>query len=283
MATDPPVEVTPVPQEPTPAPPLQPAEAAEGADYRVALQFFEGPLDLLLHLIRKHEVDIYDIPIATVTREYLAYLELLHTLDLEVAGSFLEMAATLALIKSRMLLPAPEMEEGEEEVDPRAALVAQLIEYQTCKEVADHLRERAEEQARIYYRGMETRQVEARRGELRELTLVDLLDAFQVVLKELEGRPVREIQSEPLTIEEQIRVVLTRLAEHDTLLFTDLFRRQATRTEWVVTFLALLELIRLQAVGFRQEFHFGPIWIYRRAAEDGPIDTAHDPLLEPAP
>ncbi len=283
MATDPPVEAMSASPEPTPAPPVHAATEGDGEDYRVALQFFEGPLDLLLHLLRKHEVEIYDIPIATVTREYLGYLELLHTLNLEVAGSFLEMAATLALIKSRMLLPAPETEEGEEEVDPRAALVEQLLEYQTCKEAANHLRERAEAQARIYYRGMETRQVEARRSELRELTLVDLLDAFQVVLTELEGRAVREIEVEPLTIQDQIDVVLERLAERDTLLFTDLFRRQASRTERVVTFLALLELIRLQAVGFRQEVHFGPIWIYRRVAEDGPMDTAHDPLLEPAP
>lgn len=283
MATDPPVEAMSAFAEPTPAPPVPVATEGDGEDYRVALQFFEGPLDLLLHLLRKHEVDIYDIPIATVTREYLAYLELLHTLNLEVAGSFLEMAATLALIKSRMLLPAPETEEGEEEVDPRAALVEQLIEYQTCKEVANHLRERAEAQARIYYRGMDTARVEARPSELRELTLVDLLDAFRVVLTELEGRAVREIELEPLTIQEQIGVVLERLAERDSLLFTDLFRRRPSRTERVVTFLALLELIRLQAVGFRQEHHFGPIWIYRRAAEDGPIDTAHDPLLEPAP
>ena len=286
MANDPPVEVTPASPEPTP--PLADtlaveAEVADGEDYRVALQFFEGPLDLLLHLIRKHEVDIYDIPIATVTREYLGYLELLHTLNLEVAGSFLEMAATLALIKSRMLLPAPETEDDEEEVDPRAALVEQLLEYQTCKEVASHLRERAEAQARIHYRGMETARVEARKSELRELTLVDLLDAFQVVLKELEGRAVREIELEPLTIQDQIGVVLERLAERESLLFHDLFRRQTSRAERVVTFLALLELIRLQAVGFRQEVHFGPIWIYRRAAEDGPIDTVHDPLLEPAP
>ncbi len=254
-----------------------------GEEYRVALCFFEGPLDLLLHLIRKHEVDIYDIPIATVTREYLAYLELLHTLNLEVAGSFLEMAATLTLIKSRMLLPAPEVEEGEEEVDPRAALVEQLLEYQTCKEAADHLRQRAEAQARIYFRGMESARIETRRSELRELTLVELLDAFQVVLKELEGQAVREIQVEPLTVQDQIGVVLERLAARESLLFTDLFRRQATRTERVVTFLALLELIRLQAVGFRQEVDFGPIWIYRRVAEDGPMEALPDPLLEPAP
>jgi len=284
MPTDPRGQRTERPPVAAAAPPaVGLVSEAEGDDYRVDLHFFEGPLDLLLHLIRKHEVDIYDIPIATITREYLSYLELLHTLNLEVAGSFLEMAATLAWIKSRMLLPAPPVEEGEEEGDPRAALVEQLLEYQTCKDAAEFLRQRAEAQARIFYPGMAVAQVEARNHELREVTLVDLLDAFQVVLKELKGRAVRQIQVEPVTIEEQIQVVLARLADHETLLFHDLFRGQATRTEWVVTFLALLELIRLQAVGFRQEVAFGPLWIYRRAAAGGGLDSAPDPLPEPVP
>ena len=255
--------------------------APESEGYQVSLHFFEGPLDLLLHLIRKHEVDIYDIPIATITREYLSYLELLHRLNLEVAGSFLEMAATLTYIKSRMLLPEPPPEEGEEGLDPRAELVEQLIEYQTCKDAADHLRQRAEEAARIHFRGITGGRCGVdRQTQLRELTLVDLLDAFQVILRELEGRGVHEVAVEPLTIQDQIGVILDRLERSEVIVFTDLFVGHHTLSELVVTFLALLELIRLQAVTFRQERPFAPIWILRRdATPDDEIDTAHDPLL----
>jgi segregation and condensation protein A len=256
----------------------QPIETEAGTaagGYQVSLQFFEGPLDLLLHLIRKHEVDIYDIPIATITHEYLGYLELMQRLNLEVAGSFLEMAATLTYIKSRTLLPEPPAEEGEEGVDPRAELVEQLIEYQTCKDAADHLRQRADEAARLHFRGISGAKAVERQTVLRELTLVDLLDAFQVVLKELTGKGVHEVAMEPLTIQDQIGVILERL-----ILFGDLFQRGHSVAELVVTFLALLELIRLQAVTFRQEAPFSPIWILRRdPSEDGPIDSSHDPLL----
>jgi len=257
------------------------ASASEADGYQISLQFFEGPLDLLLHLIRKHEVDIYDIPIATITREYLGYLELLHRLNLEVAGSFLEMAATLTYIKSRMLLPDPPSEEGEEEIDPRTELVEQLIEYQTCKDAADHLRQRAEEAARVHFRGIAgaTSGVD-RQTLLRELTLVDLLDAFQTIVKEMEGKGVHEVVVEPLTIKDQIGVILDRLERRELILFTDLFEGQRSLSELVVTFLALLELIRLQAVTFRQERPFAPIWILRRdTAPDDEIDLAHDPLL----
>jgi len=261
--------------------PIEIETRTEADGYQVSLQFFEGPLDLLLHLIRKHEVDIYDIPIATITREYLGYLELLHRLNLEVAGSFLEMAATLTYIKSRMLLPDPPSEEGEEEIDPRASLVEQLIEYQTCKDAANHLRERAEEAARIHFRGIASGKSGIDRHTLlRELTLVDLLDAFQTILKEMEGKGVHEVAVEPLTIKDQIGVILDRLERRELILFTDLFEGQRTLSELVVTFLALLELIRLQAVTFRQERPFAPIWILSRAATpDGEIDLAHDPLL----
>lgn len=256
-------------------------DQSNGEGYRVSLQFFEGPLDLLLHLIRKHEVDIYDIPIATITREYLGYLDLLKRLNLEVAGSFLEMAATLTLIKSRTLLPQPAVEEGEEEVDPRAELVEQLLEYQTAKEAAEHLRQRAEEAARVHYRGGgEGAKGKDRPRILGELTLVDLLDAFQVVLREIEGRGTHEVAVEPLTIKDQVGVILEALEERDLILFTDLFKGSRTIGELVVTFLALLELVRLQAVSFRQEAPFAPIWILRRVAEkDGPMDLSEDPII----
>jgi len=261
--------------------PIEIETSKEADGYQVSLQFFAGPLDLLLHLIRKHEVDIYDIPIATITREYLGYLALLHRLNLEVAGGFLEMAATLTYIKSRMLLPDPPSEEGEEEIDPRAELVEQLIEYQTCKDAADHLRQRAEEAARIHFRGIAgAKSAVDRQTLLRELTLVDLLDAFQIIVKEMEGKGVHEVVVERLTIQDQIAVILDRLERRELILFTDLFAGQRSLSELVVTFLALLELIRLQAVTFRQERPFAPIWILRRdPSEAGPIDLAHDPLL----
>jgi len=260
--------------------PLEIDTGTEADGYQVSLRFFEGPLDLLLHLIRKHEVDIYDIPIATITHEYLGYLDLMQRLNLEVAGGFLEMAATLTYIKSRTLLPEPPAEEGEEGVDPRAELVEQLIEYQTCKEAADHLRQRAEEAARLHFRGISGAKAVERTTVLRELTLVDLLDAFQTILKELAGKGVHEVTMEPLTIQDQIGVILERLESQELILFGDLFQRGRTLSELVVTFLALLELIRLQAVTFRQEAPFAPIWILRREpSEAGPIDLAHDPLL----
>jgi segregation and condensation protein A len=227
----------------------------------VRLPIFEGPLDLLLHLIKKNEVAITDIPIAAITDQYLALLDELPELNLDGAGEYLVMAATLTYIKSRMLLPAGD-EESEADDDPRAELVQQLVEYQRYREVAVALGER-----QILHRD-----VFAGRGEplgelppdeeglpVREASLGDLLDALRGVLRRIQPPRTHEITREPVSIRTCVERVLARFALDDQVAFASLFMPDAHRADVIVTFLALLELIRLRVVRARQEDRFGPI------------------------
>jgi segregation and condensation protein A len=237
-------------------------------EYKVKLEVFEGPLDLLLYLIRKNEVDIYDIPIETITRQYVQYLDLMRMLDLEIAGEFLVMAATLMVIKSRTLLPVEdraEMSDDDHDEDPRWELIRQLVEYKKFKDVAVHLQHREHELENVFVRHpVEIEASDDGSLDLGELSIFDLINAFNETLKRAAAREdLREIFEEKFTVSDKIQWILDLLREKATVFFSRLFEHAATRTEIVVTFLALLELIRLKQLRVRQSEHFGEIEIIR--------------------
>jgi segregation and condensation protein A len=242
---------------------------SEGA-YKVRLDVFEGPLDLLLYLVRRDEVDIYDIEIGRITRQYLEYLEALESIDVEIGGEFIVMAANLLYIKSRTLLPVdlqtPVEEDGEEE-DPRWELIRQLIEYKKFKEAAGDLRDREDLAVKLFGRSPEAPPPDGGATLLAgEVGALDLIAAFQRVLDRLEKKktPEREIEADTFTVSEKIEYVLRVMPEKDELKFEELFAGQTTRGEVVATFLALLELVRLRHVMVAQVGPFGEIVLRRR-------------------
>ncbi|HWT82309.1 MAG TPA: segregation/condensation protein A [Candidatus Methylomirabilis sp.] len=231
--------------------------------YQVKLEMFEGPLDLLLHLIREHQLNILDIPMAKITEEYLRYLALMQELDLDVAGEFLLMAATLIHIKSKMLLPPDETVETEtdEEGDPRAALVDRLLEYKKFKEAAQTLSLLETEQALLRRRGAPAIELEVE-GPL-SVSLFELLRAFRDVLRRADAPAALEITPEELNVGQRILMLLDRLALESPIEFTGLFAGSRRRAEIIVTFLALLELLRRRLASARQAGPMAPIMIYR--------------------
>lgn len=235
-------------------------------DYPVRLQNFEGPLDLLLHLIKKHELDIYDIPIALVTRQYLEYLDLMIELNLDLAGEFLVMAATLIHIKSRTLLPRPDPTQDDPEEDPREALVRRLLEHQRFKAAAELLHEKEIQRSAQWGRPDE-RLVdlagEAPEPEV-EVDLFSLMTAFRQVLDRARQRPRVLLPPEQMPIEVRIEQLLARLSETDACGFEELFSDVQTRAGMIVTFLAVLEMIRMKRVRVFQQGGLGPIRVYRR-------------------
>ena len=230
--------------------------------YQVKLENFEGPLDLLLHLIHENQVDILNIPIAPITEQYLAYVQMMEELDLAVAGEFLVMAATLVHIKSRLLLPPEEPAEGEEPLeDPRTELADRLLEYQRFKEVAAELAAREAEQGLRFRRGGPPLVGEVE-GSL-SLSLFDLLAAFRRVLQRAEGGPVLEITRETLDVGQRLLHILDALSAQSPLPFEALFAGQRSRPELIVSFLALLEILRRGLATARQSELFGAIMVYR--------------------
>jgi segregation and condensation protein A len=228
----------------------------------VQLEIFEGPLDLLLHLIKKNEVSITDIPIATITEQFLATLELMQTLNLDVAGEFLVIAATLIHIKSRMLLPVTEGEVDDEEEagDPRDELVRRLLEYQRFKEAASEL-----EQRDVLTRDVFVRAAAPAQGPepalFRELSVFELLTALRRVLDRLPKDEFHEVTLERITVREKMTLLLDRLHAQGQVCFESLFSDARTRMEVVVTFLAMLELVKMRAIRIVQESLQGPIVI----------------------
>ncbi len=241
----------------------------------VKLPVFEGPLDLLLYLIRKDELDIYDIPIERITSRYLEYLRLIKMLDLEVVGDYLVMAATLIYIKSRMLLPETERtpeEEGEEE-DPRWELVRQLVEYKKFKDAAAELQRAFVAQEMRFGRGVPMKPDWGADGSVpfAHVSLFDLLTVFQKVLDRASKREdLRDIFEDRFTVSDKIQLIRSRLEQEAKLVFESLFPELATRTEIVVTFLAVLELIRMKVLGVQQEEAFAPIQLVRLEVEVKP-------------
>jgi len=235
----------------------------------VRLEVFEGPLDLLLHLIKKDEIDIYDIPIAVITQQYLEYLEMMKSLNLDIAGEFLLMAATLLHIKSKMLLPPAEeeqVEEGQEErkEDPRAELVRRLLEYQRFKEAALDLTQGSLLDRDVFTRTLfEGKLLEG--GEealIGEANLFDLLEALKKVLQGIPPEEFQEVTLDQLNIKEKIHQIMDRLWEIESLTFNELFAAASPRREIILTFLALLELLRLRLIRVYQSEAFGTIRIF---------------------
>ena len=250
--------------------------------FPVKLVNFDGPLDLLLHLIKQNELNIYDIPIALITQQYLDAIRLMEELNLDVAGEFLVMAATLIHIKSKMLLPRPETAagvEGEEEDDPRDALVRRLLEHQRYKAAAELLHEREQVRAAQWLRPDGS--VEAIVGEdlepELEVDLFSLLTALQAVLQRAKERPTVLLPPEQISVEARIDQLLARLSETEACGFEDLFADAEGKSGLIVTFLALLEMIRLKLVRVFQSGSFGPIRVYKRAR---PLDAPH-PIGDP--
>jgi segregation and condensation protein A len=240
------------------------------SDYKVRLEIFEGPLDLLLYLIKRDEIDIYDISIERITRQYLEYLQAFKELNIDVAGEFVVMAATLIYLKSRSLLPVDQQppEEDADEDDPRWELIRQLIEYKKFKEAAAQLHTRELEQERTFTReGGSLAALAEAPFRLGEVGIFQLINAFQNVIKRVDAREdLREIFGEHFTVSEKIDIILQRVADGGRLRFAELFGEIASRIEIVVTFLALLELIRLRQIRAVQSDPFGEIEIAAAAA-----------------
>jgi len=241
---------------------------------QVQLPIFEGPLDLLLHLIKKNEVSIADIPIATITEQYLATLELMEFLNLDVAGEFLVMASTLVHIKSRMLLPAGEEESEEEEgADPREELVRRLLEYQRYKEAAEELEQREILTRDVFVRSA-TPSEEVPPRAFREISVFELLSALKRVIDRLPKDSFHDVTLDKITVREKMTLLLDRLRQTSSILFESLFSEARSRMEVVVTFLAMLELVKVRAVRIYQDQMAGPIMIEAAAGMDEAAERA---------
>jgi len=238
----------------------------------VNLDVFEGPLDLLLHLIKKNDLEISDIPIAQITQEYLSYLDLMKDLNLEMAGEFLVMASTLMQIKAQMLLPAPDATDEESGPDPRMELANKLLEYQRFKEAAGVLSVYKDKAKDIYYRTLAPQF--GQEDLMLQASVFDLLTAFKRVLDQA-PREVGQILREEITIENKIREILDLLENQTSMAFEDLFTGHRRRIDLIVTFLALLELIRMKQIVALQADIFGAIRLYRAdaAAPEPPLES----------
>lgn len=227
----------------------------------VKLSIFEGPLDLLLFLIKKDEIDIYDIPIIEITNQYMEYLKLMKRLNLEIAGEFLIMASTLMYIKSKMLLPKEEIA-LEEEIDPREELVQQLLEYEKYKKIADKLKELELVQKDIFIRFPSEIEFEEEEKLILNVNIFDLLEAFKNVVKKVEISII-EITKEEFTIEQKEKEILNFLKNEQIINFNEIFRLCKSKMEIIVTFLTLLELVRQKKIKIWQEKLFSEIKIFR--------------------
>lgn len=262
--------------ESPPEPPTEPSVSGDGSGpeaqggYRVALPTFEGPLDLLLHLIEQHELDIRDIPIAFVAAKFVEYIMLMQELNIDIASEYLVMAATLAHIKSKMLLPVvPEdqEEEQEAEIDPRAELVRRLLEYQKYKQAAEHLGSHDVLGRDVFVRGLPAPSVEGP-APLAGLSLFKLLDAFQAVLSRAKTTVDHQIDIERFSITDKINQLSDILRLHRRVAFEQLFEGQDSRVELIVTFLALLEMTRLRMTRLEQAGPLEPIFVELSVIDD---------------
>lgn len=233
--------------------------------YKIKLEHFEGPLDLLLFFIKRDEIDIYDIPISRITGEFLEYVHLIKILDLEIAGDFILMASTLMHIKVRLLLPR-EIDEKGVEIDPRAELVQRLLEYKRYKEMSEELSFFESAQRKVFWRGNFTEDVKEEPPEyetlLKNVSVFDLAKVFKRVLDNVKKEPVHEIKKPPVSIDDQILFVLDKLAKFPDLHFLSLIDEMHERLRIVVTFIAILELVKSQRIGIRESEDFNDFVIY---------------------
>ncbi len=239
--------------------------------YQVTLDAFEGPLDLLLFLVKKDDLDIHNIPISHITREYLAYLDLMKNLNLDVAGDFLVMAATLMAYKSRSLLPSQESLDGDEGPDPAAELAQKLIEYQKFKEATKFLAGKAEEMSGVFFRGAPQFE-EAEKSP--NLSLFELMDRVRRILENAEDDDAREVLGEEFPIEEKMEKILFLLSDKPVIDWEELFADERKRRGIIACFLAMLELTKLQKIFIRQDANFGQIRIFRKETTEDDADTA---------
>ncbi len=241
--------------------------------YEIRIDKFEGPLDLLLHLIKKNEMDIYDIQVAEITGQYLTILDTMKDLNLDVAGEFLLMAATLLHIKSKFLLPPSEDDElDDDEIDPRAELVRRLLEYQKYKDAGNKLDERPRLSREVFARKFHSPELaklaEQDDGEMLEVGLFELVEAFQRLLKETSDPAIHEVTAEQISVSDRINAILTLLSGRKDLGFNEIFAEKPERQMVIVTFLAMLELVRLRLVRLMQNDRCGNIWLYPAVTDD---------------
>jgi segregation and condensation protein A len=239
-------------------------DASEGTGVTVRLEAFEGPLDLLLHLIKKEEIDIWDIPIAHITEQYLEYIKIMKDLNINLAAEWLVIASTLIYIKSRMLVPEEKKEEAEEEdfEDPRHELVYQLLEHQKFKNAAEMLYTREEVEGSVWNRPPDDAVDDA--GEIVAVSLFDLIQAFHVVLQRFEEQRVMEVDQEEVSVEQKILDIRKLLLVHEQISFSSLFSGIRSKRHMIVTFLALLELVRLNEIWLYQKKAFEEIQISKK-------------------
>jgi len=232
--------------------------------YKVKIELFEGPLDLLLYLVKKDHLNIYDIPIAKVTEQYLEYLNLMQLLDLNIAGEFLVMAATLMQIKSKMLLPAEEIPQEEQE-DPREELVKRLLEYEKFKEIAETLRQKERGQEEVFKRpkAQDKSEIPVETEVYFEASIFDLISAFSKALEEVPKQVFYEVVKDEFTIEEKVHQILHLLLVTPSVTLTELFSKAKHKMEVIVVFLAILELIRLKEIVAIQRELFSEIEVTR--------------------
>jgi len=273
MTPDPERSTAPGAAEPAPGATGSAAEQGTTLSYRVQLPMFEGPLDLLLHLVQKHELDILDIPIAFITEKYVEYIQLLDALNIDLASEYLVMAATLVHIKSRMLLPNAADDESadsseEDELDPRAELVRRLLEYQKYKLAAEQLGERNLLGRDVFPRGSSD-EVAGGEAPLEGIDTFKLLDAFQGVLERTQHTREHQIDFERFSLSEKISELSELLRQTRRLVFHELFGERASRGELIITFLALLEMTRLRLTRLSQEGPLAPIYIELTVVEEG--------------
>lgn len=264
-----------------PAASVTPATVPEGIEStlpsdapRIQLPVFDGPLDLLLYLIRRDQVDIYDIPIAPITRQYMEYLDLMRELNLDVAGDFMVMAATLIHIKAKMLVPVdPTEAQGEEEQeDPREALVQRLLEFQRYKEAAGVLHQKAEIRAATWTRSDAALPQWGEPGEeVLEAGLFDLVSAFKELLERRKTLFAHEVADSGKTVDQRMEELMELIREGESVEFLELFASQETKADMIVTFLALLELIRIKRVRVYQRGVFGAIRVFRPIGPDAAV------------
>jgi segregation and condensation protein A len=271
--------------------PAPESTAPREGEFRIELPEFTGPLDLLLHLIKKHELDILDLPVSFITERYLEYLRVMQELDLDLAGEYLVMAATLAHIKSKMLLPqSPEGQQDDAdtgvEQDPRLDLIRRLLEYQKYKAVADELGGRSVAGRDVFPRGMDAIDAQGP-APLTEVGLFKLLDAFHAILARTKSRLAFEVTAERITIQERIAEITERLRERKSCQFEELFEGALTRYDVVVTFLALLEMTKLRVARIYQADYESPIHVnyalLDASAPTIPPEPEPEPVPEPVP
>jgi segregation and condensation protein A len=236
-------------------------------DYAIKLDIFEGPLDLLLYLIKKNEIDVYNIPIALITEQYLHYLNIIKSLNLDLAGEYLVMAATLIHIKSKMLLPVPEEPSDEEsEDDPRFELIKQLLEYQTFKEAAADLGKRPLLERDVFVRSVpmseEMKKQDTEEEELIEVSIFELIEVFHHLVSRIDKKELLEIDLEKLSLADIINDIMERLTREKNLTFDELIGQIRSRRNVIYTFLAILELIKLKMIKAYQTSAFGVIRVF---------------------